>query len=507
MDCLGDPLPPGAVARLGTLRLRHGGAVSSVAFSRDGKTLVSAGEDPVLRLWEVATGKEVRQFRGHQKAVLTVAFSPDNKTLVSGSEDHTIRIWDVATGRQLQEWTGPENAPLRLAMSPTGRLLATGGPENTVLLWDVLAGREVRRLKGHQKAVLALAFSPDGSAACQGPRTGASSCGTQSPARGCANTSPKEMPWGPWPSPRTACWSWPRAAEARLFFGKWLPLKNAAGWRGRDACRLLPDGKTLASADSEGTLHIWDVVTGQELHKVQGDKNGINTLAFSPDGKTLAGGDARGRVRIWDPATAKERAFGGLRDVLSAIRFGPGANNLISVDARAVRSWEARTGIEAHHMDLPQGDLDTLALADDGRTLAQTYGDRRIRLWDTVTGKELKGLTADAGHIMLLGFSPDGKVLACFGEDSLNVVQLWDLAAGKQTRQFRDPQGMVVDLDFAADGRTLSTLTVETTGDATIHVWEIASGKQRRHFRTLRIDNLDRSSCRPLRRRTVEWPP
>ena len=105
LDRYGDPLPPGALFRLGTVRLRASGWIYSVAVAPDGKTLAYGGYDKhggdlTIRLCEVATGRQIRALAGHQLAILSVCFAPDGKTLASGGRDRTIRLWDVATGKE-----------------------------------------------------------------------------------------------------------------------------------------------------------------------------------------------------------------------------------------------------------------------------------------------------------------------------------------------------------------------------------------------------------------------
>src|SRR5262249_42128544 len=104
-----DPLPPGAVARLGSIRFRPGCTVESLAFAPDGRTVASGNGNGTISLWEAATGREIRVLRGHRDAVLSVAFSPDGKLLASRAggvayNDNSIVLWDLATGREVRRF-------------------------------------------------------------------------------------------------------------------------------------------------------------------------------------------------------------------------------------------------------------------------------------------------------------------------------------------------------------------------------------------------------------------
>jgi len=170
----GDLLPPGAIARLGGLRLQHGGGISNVLFTRDSKGLISAGGEAVIRLWDPATGKEIRHFTGHEAPVYSIALSPDGKVLASGGEDQTIRLWDVATGHELRHWFVTDDARLHVAFAPSGKVLASGGKGGSIVLWDPDTGKEIRQLKGRERQeerwerpdgglfLFSLAFAPDG---------------------------------------------------------------------------------------------------------------------------------------------------------------------------------------------------------------------------------------------------------------------------------------------------------------------------------------------------------
>jgi Tol biopolymer transport system component len=253
------------------------GRVFSLAFAPDGKTLLAGAWDGSIRLWDIATGKEIHQYTGHHGSVRSVAFSPDGKTFASGGKDMIIRVWETATGKELRRLDGDEPmfGVARLAYSPDGKLLASLG--QSLRLWDTATGREVRRIDA-RKGISSLAFSPDG----------------RYLAYGTANS--------------ITLFDLAAAKQVRQFTA---PSRT---WFANLA--LTPDGKILCGINGnwDYTTYLWDVATGQPLRplgKREGDMEGSDgmrgSIVFAPDGRSVAltGGDHA--IRIQEFITRRER--------------------------------------------------------------------------------------------------------------------------------------------------------------------------------------------------------
>lgn len=244
--------------------------VSSVKFSPDGK-LLAVGGYQVVRLIDVASGKPLATLSGHADYVRSIAFSPDGKMLAAAGgpaqRGGEIKIWDVQSHQLLKTMVGHKDSIYSVAWSPDGKLLASGSYDKMVKLWDATTGKELKNLQDHIDAVFAVAFSPDG----------------KHLASGSQDRSVK---------------IWDIATGQRLY-----TLGDATD--GLTSIAYSPSGKQIAAAGYDKTIYIWQVgdSDGHLLRSLIADEDSILALAWTPDGKTLITSSSDGSIRVREAAT------------------------------------------------------------------------------------------------------------------------------------------------------------------------------------------------------------
>ncbi|MEH1886546.1 serine/threonine-protein kinase [Nostoc sp.] len=302
---LGQPpkITLGKVSLANTLQ-GHENSVLSVAISPDGKTIASSGGDGTIKLWNLATGKEISSLNAYSQQVNAVAISPDGKTLVSGSDDSTIKIWNLRTRKQIRTLEGHSDSVHALAISADSETLVSGSDDNTIKIWDLATGEQIRTLVGHTFWVRSVAISPDGVIL----------------ASGSFDKTIK-------------IWNLTKGYSIRTLEGNYQTVTSVA---------ISPDGKILATASRDRTIKLWDLVTGKEIRTLAGHANTVTTVAFSADGKMIASGSRDRTIKLWNSATGEEiLTLAAHTNTVTSVAFSPDSKTLVSgSEDNTIKIWQ-----------------------------------------------------------------------------------------------------------------------------------------------------------------------
>jgi WD40 repeat protein len=295
------------VPRQRALLTGHAADIRSVAVSHDGATLASASDDKAIRLWNVVSGQERSVLNEHRGKIRTVAFSPDGGLLASGGDDdRRIIFWDVKSGRQLKELDGPGSVT-SVAFSPDGRSLASAAEgNNPIFIWDVASGEKQAELRGHESHVRSLEFSRDGKVLVSGGdstvRVWDLSTRRETVEPIEAGTSVAKVAISPDGTTVASSAYWPQAVLLRDLRGNKEPIElNTGGSQGQNSIAYSPDGKTLAYTSGEMRFNVvlWDLPNGMPRAILEGSATTLSMM-FTPDGKQLVTGHSNGHVALWD---------------------------------------------------------------------------------------------------------------------------------------------------------------------------------------------------------------
>jgi WD40 repeat protein/tRNA A-37 threonylcarbamoyl transferase component Bud32 len=482
--------------------MRHTAAILALAFCREGKTLVSVGEDGLARIWETDTGSEIgpplvlgddpagarlkrARFGPGESGLLAtvddrgrvavwdvnhrrplsrppscppgqeirdIAF-PNARSLILLRDDGMLSSWTIESRREepacrpvdeSSEWRGVGD--LTLAVSSDGRTLAAGGRARRVYRWDVATGRPLGPEFYQDSPVGPIALTPDGRTIITGRRAG-----------------------------RLHVW------DARTGRGFDLPRQGTE----LRSLAVSPDSRVVASGTEGGVVRLWDTSLLGQIGQTSKFDGAVTALAFDPAGRLVAIGQDDGIIGLRQ--VPRPRALGPPLRVghsVQSLTFGDGGRRVLIVTPEGSRSWDL-TGRGAGEAD-PAGDgrsndgpscrVEPSTVSPDGRTLAITSrlgaGDQtrgRVELRDAATGKVLRQ-TPDQPHAIAgLAYSPDSRWLLTWGP-APGTARLWDAAT------LRDPRPLLRSLDspihqavFSRDGRSL----LLGCRDARARLWDL----------------------------------
>jgi WD40 repeat protein len=363
----------------------HETTVRPLTFSPDSRRYITAGDDRMLRIWDVATGLELTALTGHSGAVRCCAYSPDSTLLASGGDDGTLRLWDATRLEHPADMMRHEEDAIHAcAFSHDGHRIVSGSENlhdvggrwhRNLMVWNAETGTPLGQPKGHDGGVAACAFSPDDTLVA-------------SVSKRLENV--------------VAVWDSTTGREVRKLTYAYV----VAG------CAFSPSGTEIMAASWDGTVRVWDMSDGSEMAPLVGGSNVTNweTLhccAVSPDGRWVAAGGYQ------EPEGADA---------------GPGAGDGL------LRLWDFRSKVEVGVLAGVENPIDCCAFSPDGQLLLAGAVDGTLTIYDAATLAVVSVLSGHSHNVRSCAFSADGTWVVSGGDDG--TARVWDPATGRQLATF-----------------------------------------------------------------------
>lgn len=455
----------------------HSDWVESVAFSKDGRNILSGGSDGVMRLWDIETGELIRIFdtgagtgndavamspdgalalstartgiqvwdvasgemlrelQGHTDNISGVVFSPDGARILTSSWDATVRLWDVATGDIVRVFEHPPDYISSVALHPDGRRALSASWDGNLYLWDIETGELLDVWEGHDRDVNSAVFSPDGRHAVSG--------------------------------------SWDNTMivwDVEMGMPESFLSDDSGGFMSVD---FSPDGRYVLSGMDNGTIELWDIEWQIMVKRLSGHSDRATEVVFSPDGRRAVSGSWDNTVRLWDIDIAESlyKAFGfGMTQTLALHPDGRHALHVVNEAYMVLWDIESDSVIRRYEVDWDY--LTSVAISVDGQYAVTGSIGGSVYLWDVMEGDLLGTFEGHGDVVTSVAFHPDGQSFVSGSQDV--SLMLWDVASGTLIQQFFGHIQPVRRVAFSPDGRYMAS----GSEDEFMRVWDVATAEE-----------------------------
>jgi WD40 repeat protein len=492
-------LPPHAVSRLGDLRFRHGGAASFVCYSADGKQVISAGADLRLRIWDAATGRQLREWKtsnpfyqfGTQRPPLDVssdgrwllmAESPESSdgsvfganVLIRRSMRETrVALRNLETGEQIRRFAVDDGPLTGLSFVNGDRLVATATLGGPIQLWDRQTGRKGRSIGETHSPITDFAFSPDGKLVAwsgfprptatvtvydvttgktQSLRIDGGLCLIMFVGNDKLLVSVQDSNNSGAAVSTAATGDVARKAAAAV------GASAFAAMGGPPAAAMATAAVTLAGTAAEPVtaaqrvaVEVWDARAGNRLWRLTDHQSPVTAAALSHEGRKFATASTWDGIRLWDSSTGKElrRLTTGTQSI-QAIAFSTDGSRLVTgTDRGLIQQWNAETGAEISPATVPGSPVQSVLFLDDGVKLVTAEQHGLVRMWRSADGVELRRLFPDDDTQADVGLALDGHCVLAYGL----TRRWWDTGSGRLEFAVGTPPGALYSEVISSDHR------------------------------------------------------
>jgi WD40 repeat protein/predicted Ser/Thr protein kinase len=452
----------------------HAKPIRGLAYSPDGRTIYSGGNDGLVRAWRATDGTLLNTLHQADGPVLSVGLSDDGAVLAAPTMSGEVKVLAASSGSVLLTLSGPRSAAGTVDFAAGHRLLAAGYASGDLLVWELPSGRLVRQDRPFDRGVSAVAFDPAGDRLAIGGidqrvRVMDALTGDRAVEFPASNGTVRSLAFsadglrlanaGWW---EVSVWDLDSSRPARTDLGV------GTGWF--DA-RFSADGRTLVTCSEFGLLRAWDLAPRATVAQWPAHGDRVAGLAVPPDARLIATGSFDGRVSLWSPAgNTLVRTLPAREHVTGLAISAKGRMLAASADRPAVTVWDLSN--DAPIVLREDGGATAVAFTPDGTRLLAGFHDGAIAVYDVPRRALVSTIASPSGETLAIAVSPDGRRAAVAHRG--RIVSVHELESGQLLRSF-ETETPPFAVAFSGDGRTLAA----GTWTGRIESWNVDTGTPR----------------------------